>query len=322
MSIIIDTVLQHLPPKRKKTPSGWVSFNCVACTDSRSRAGIHVNDDGMSYHCFNCGFKAGWNSGKLISKNFKALMELLFIPDDVINKCYIEAIRLRDNVSDAPMESSTPRFFSKPLPKGAKPISKWLETNYPSKLLPVLQYMEARMLYLDEYDWHWTNEIGFNNRLIIPFTYQDRIVGYTGRDITNNAKQRYMSEQQPGYVFNLDKQHDDREFVIVCEGPIDAISIGGVSLLGSKISNGQHILLNQLHKEIVVVPDRDEAGAKLVKQSMEHDWSVSFPEWDHGINDINDAVRAYGRLYTLYSIALAKTKSKSKIKVLSTGWFK
>jgi hypothetical protein len=70
-------------------------------------------------------------------------------------------------------------------------------------------------------------------------------VGYTARAI-NDAKPKYISEQQPGYVFNLDRQHNNREFVIVCEGPFDAISIDGCALLGAEIKDSQNWLLKAI----------------------------------------------------------------------------
>ena len=114
------------------------------------------------------------------------------------------------------------------------------------------------------------------------------VVGYTARNIENNKNPRYFSEQQPGYVFNLDRQTYDREFAIVCEGPIDAISIDGCALLGSEIKDSQYRLLQRLSKEIIFVPDRDHEGPKSVQRAIECSWSVSMPDWPEGIKDINE----------------------------------
>ena len=57
--------------------------------------------------------------------------------------------------------------------------------------------------------------------------------------------------------------------------PIDAIAIDGVALLGSEVKEQQTALLNSLGKHVIVVPDRDEAGQKLVHDSIEAGWSVS-----------------------------------------------
>ena len=55
MNIVYETLLAHLPHKRKTTPSGWTSFNAPCCVhngtgaDTRQRGGIINNpQDGTS----------------------------------------------------------------------------------------------------------------------------------------------------------------------------------------------------------------------------------------------------------------------------------
>ena len=275
--------------------------------------------DNVSYHCFNCGFKASWQPGRKISIKFKKFLRWLNVSDDAITKCSIEAMRLEENSDYQGQRSVIPEFLDKALPLGAEPISSFLD-NPPPELMPVLEYMIGRGLYIEDYPFYWTPEDGFNNRLIVPFYYQNRCVGYTAR-LIRNGKVKYISEQQPGYVFNLDQQTYDRKFVIVVEGPIDAICIDAVALTGSEVGPVQQTLINQLQREVIVVPDRDQAGSKLVEQALEFGWSVSFPEWGYGVKDINDACQQYGRLYTLYAIVQAKESNGLKIQLRSRTWF-
>jgi DNA primase len=146
-------------------------------------------------------------------------------------------------------------------------------------------------------------------------------VGYTARAV-NDAKPKYLSEQQPGYVFNLDAQNNNRQFVIVCEGPFDAISINGCALLGAEIKDSQNWLLKQLNKEVVLVPDRDKAGLLTLEQALDYGWSVSMPDWPDGVKDVNDAIIKLGRLATLYKIAHAKEANPLKIQLKAKKWFK
>ena len=187
-------------------------------------------------------------------------------------------------------------------------------------LFKVLEYIMERKMTLNDYEFYWSPEVGFRDRLIIPFYYREKIVGYTARK-TVESKVKYLSEQQPGYVFNIDEQNDDRKYVVAVEGPIDAIAIDGVALLGSEVKEQQTALLNSLGKHVIVVPDRDEAGQKLVHDSIEAGWSVSMPEWSQDIKDVNDAVRKYGRLYTLYTIVKNAEESQLKIKLRMKKWF-
>ena len=84
----------------------------------------------------------------------------------------------------------------------------------------------------------------------LSFFMNEKIVGWTARAM-NGDKPKFISEQQPGYVFNLDNQTYDKKFVVVCEGPFDAISIDGCALLGAEIKDQQDWLLKRLEKEII-----------------------------------------------------------------------
>jgi hypothetical protein len=323
MSLIIDTTTAHLPPKRKATPSGWISFNAVCChhngdsMDKRQRGGIMITE-GVSYHCFNCGFKASWQPGRPLSVKFKKLLRWLNASDDLINKCVLEALRLKEDPQYVGTQAVLPTFIDKALPLGSEPISSFLNSP-PEELVPVMEYMISRGLYLEDYPFYWTPEDGFNNRLIVPFFYQNRIVGYTAR-LVKDGKIKYISEQQPGYVFNLDRQSHDRKFVLVTEGPLDAICIDGCAVMSNEVGPQQVALLNQLNREVIVVPDRDAAGIKMAEQAIELGWSVSMPDWPDGVKDVNDAMRQYGRLYTLWSIVSAKESMPLKIQLRMKKW--
>ena len=319
MSLIADTLLTHLPGKRKHTPSGWISFNAPCCDDKRQRGGFIVNaGDAVSYHCFNCGFKCSWQPGRTLSQKMRKFMRELNMSDDTINKLGLEALRLNENES-AEVRSIVPKFDERVLPEDSQPLNK-LESA-PKKLVPVLEYLANRNLYLEDYEFYWTPKVGFSNRVIIPFYYQDEIVGYTARAI-GDAKPKYISEQQPGYVFNLDSQYDDRIFTIVCEGPFDAISINGCAILGAEIKDSQNWLLKQLGKELILVPDRDHEGPRTVEQAIEYGWSVSMPDWPENIKDVNDAVIKLGKLATLWLIVNAKESNALKIRLRAKTWFK
>jgi Toprim-like len=320
MSLISDTLQQYLPGKRKHTPSGWISFNAVCCDDTRGRGGFIVNaGNAVSYHCFNCGFKCSWQPGRHISQKMNKFMRDLNIPDDIISQLRLEALRLDEN-NTTEIRNIIPKFDVRALPMDSKLIAD-LIYNPPEKLIPVLEYVINRKIYLEDFPFYWTPKVGFSNRLIIPFLYKGEIVGWTARAI-NDATPKYLSEQQPGYVFNLDNQMDERELVIVSEGPFDALSIDGCALLGAEIKDSQNWLLKQLGKEIVLVPDRDEAGKTTLEQALEYNWSVSMPDWPDGIKDINDAVIKLGKLATMWLVVSSKESNNLKIQLKAKKWFR
>ena len=104
MSIVSDLLNVYLPAKRKTTPSGWMSFNAPCCVhngenaDTRARGGLITEGEVISYHCFNCGFKASWQPGRNLSHKFKKLLEWLNAPDNEITKLALDVMRINEGV--------------------------------------------------------------------------------------------------------------------------------------------------------------------------------------------------------------------------------
>jgi hypothetical protein len=327
MSIVSDVLIAYYTQgsKVKTTPSGWMSRNAPCChhngntADTRGRGGLISEGDTVSFHCFNCGFKASWQPGRGVSKGLRRLLVWLGAPDDAINKLTLDVMRINEGVEVKQRKIDIPTFETIPLPPDAVKVSDITEFNKFS--MAILEYMAARNLNLDDTDYYWSPSLGYRDRLIIPFYYEKRIVGWSARTIIADKQPKYLTETQPGYVYGLDEQGHNKVFAIVCEGPVDAIHIDGCALTGSEIGDQQALLINRLAKDIYIVPDRDKAGSKLIEAAIERGWGVSLPEWDADINDIGDAVAKYGRLYTLYSIASAAETSPLKIRLRAKKWF-
>ena len=185
--------------------------------------------------------------------------------------------------------------------------------------MKVFGYPKERQLYFDDYDFHWTPLNGYKDRLIVPFYNNKKIVGYTARKV-KDGNPKYISDQQPGYVFNIDAQKD-RVYTIVVEGPFDAIAVEGVALLGNEIKDQQSLMINSLNTKVIVVPDRDEAGQNILHQAIDLGWGVSMPPWDEDVKDVNEAVQRYGKLYTLHTIIGYAEFNELKIKLGAKKWF-
>lgn len=322
MNPIQQTVYQFLPSKKKNTPSGWISFNAPCCShkgenpDKRMRGGIMFSGDGFQYHCFNCNFKAGWTPGKMFSKNTKDLLKWFDIPDSEIQKLNLIVLKSKEEI---PKKESSVSFDleEKPLPEGTVKINELLDAGFQDEnFLKVLEYLLIqRKVELDWYDWMWTDCPGYSDRVIIPFYNQGKIVGWTGRKI-GPGKPKYLTSAQPGYVFNIDRQNQERKYIIVVEGQFDAIAIDGCAIMHNEPNATQIARINLHKKEVIVVPDRDKPGATLIKAALENNWSVSLPDWGDDIKDVADAVKSYGRLYTLFSILTNKETNKIKIELL------
>jgi DNA primase len=131
----------------------------------------------------------------------------------------------------------------------------------------------------------------------------------------DNRQPKYIHDTQPGYVFGTDLQGADWQYAIVVEGVFDALSIGGLAVLHADINDAQIRLIRSLDREIIVVPDQDEAGMRLVDRAVELGWSVSLPNWPANVKDVNDAVICWGKLATLITIMQARETSRIKIEL-------
>jgi len=156
---------------------------------------------------------------------------------------------------------------------------------------------------------HWTRE-----QVIIPFTYNNVMVGWTAR-MLDGKQPKFISHTQPGYVFGTDLQHSDWQHVIVTEGIFDALSIGGLAVMHNTISDQQARLIRSLGRDIIVVPDQDTAGVALIDRALELGWAVSIPDWPEGCKDVNDAVIQLGQLGALLTIMQSRETSRIKIEL-------
>jgi len=330
MSIVSDVITTHLPPKRKQTPSGWLAFDAPCCIhngetrDTKQRGGLITEGEHVSFHCFNCGFKTSWQPGRNVSYKLRKFLEWINVPDAEITKLSLDVLRLNEGIEAKEYLAQLPEFVTVPLPPDAEKLSKhqWAEAGQlDENLVRIFQYMLDRNLRIDDTEYYWSPSLGYRDRLIIPFYYEGRVVGWTARTVVPDKKPKYLTEVQPGFVYGLDEQGYNKVFCIVCEGQIDAIHIEGCALGGSEINDQQSLLLNRLNKDIIVVPDKDKAGSKLVEQAIELNWGVSMPNWPEGVNDIGDAVAQYGRIATLHAIVSAAETSPLKIRLRAKKWF-
>jgi Toprim-like len=336
LNIISDFIKSILPAKRKTTPSGWTSFNAPCChhngesPDTRGRGGLTANADGsVSYHCFNCNFKASYQPGRHLTFKFRKLLKWLGADDTDIKRLVIEAIRVRELVAPEEVkqeaEEEKIEFKVRDLPEGAVSFQQFFTfyelnnfENIPPLLNSAIDYTNSRKMNYDKYDFYWTDstEHSLHQRVIIPCIWQGKTIGYTSRAFTDGVKPKYYSHYEPNFVFNINNQQADSKFVIVCEGPFDAMSIDGVAVLNNECNETQADIIESLGREVIVVADRDRAGARMIANAIEYGWSVSFPVWLETCKDVNEAVVKYGKLFVLKTILDSKQTSKLKIELM------
>jgi hypothetical protein len=265
----------------------------------------------VSYHCFNCQFKTGYRPGQYLGYRFRKWLSWLGADENTINRLVIESVRIREYTGQTDHEHSIEEIEFKPR---ALPEPVNLVDTDP----PALKYCMDREIDLNKYPMLVTTrtEYNLNRRVIIPFTWNNQLIGYTARAWDSLVKPKYHSQYEPNYVFNYDRQLQNAKFVLVCEGPFDALSIDGVAVLSNSCSDTQADIIDQLGREVILVPDRDKAGSQLIDRALEFGWSVSYPVWHETCKDANEAVVKYGKLFTIKSILQAKQTNKLKIELM------
>lgn len=307
-------LLDHLPIRTSKTPSGWMTMDCPMCSDKRKRGGLITTGARISYNCFNCGFTTGWAPNPTLGKKYKELADKLGASAEEIHKTQIELLKSSEVLEQEEVSDyiyNLQKFESVELPENAVAVDDLAKDH------PVRQYAIERGL-LGLYPLLYFDESLYRQRLVVPFTYNNELVGWTARHINPPNKQtpKYLHKIQPGYVFNIDRFADSvREIVIVTEGVFDAIQLDCVSIQGNSVTPEQAHLIEKLGKRVILCPDRDSAGKELIDQALELGWEVSFPPWANDIKDADEAVKRYGRMATVASIIKHSTDNKLKVQV-------
>ncbi len=320
MNSIQETIRSVIPAKHKNASKGWISFNAPCCThngetlDKKGRGGINFDNGGVVYHCFNCGYKTGWRPGLHFGLKIRKLMEWLGMDEGLIMRLQFDALRdLDEEVIYQERIKEEIHFEPRELPENTVSLA----TTQDDDAKAAIAYLGIRGFALDDFNWMWSPAEGYHRRVIIPYTWENKIVGYTARSIDLKAsKGKYIQHIGSDYVFGMDQQHRESKFALLSEGPLDAISLGGLAVLTNEVSERKAEIIDTLGKEIIVVPDKDKAGRHLVDEALKYGWSVAFPDWQEDIKDITDACLRYGRLYTLQSILYTKQSNKLKIELL------
>jgi len=306
-------VVSFLPGKRKQTASGWISFNAPCCIhrgdsqDKRQRGGLKPSGDGSwSYHCFNCGYTASFVLGRNLTFKARKLLEWLNVPAEEIERINLESLKhksiegLLGERQEIIQKLQSIEFEDRDLPAETQELNDFAK-----------EYLQKRCVPLD---YPFLYKTMPRRGVVIPFTHNNQVVGHTTR-FMDDRMPKYIQDIQHGYVFGTDLQRETWIYAIIVEGVFDALSIGGLAVLHAEVNDAQVKLIRSLGKEVIVVPDQDEAGMKLVDRAIELGWSVSIPEWPEGCKDINDAVIQLGRVGTLLTILQAKETSRIKIEM-------
>lgn len=326
-------ILSHLPAQAKHTRK-CISFNCPCCVymgerraDTRGRGGLFIEADTIGYNCFNCRFKCLYKAGEGLSFRMKKFLELLGVPSIEISRIRFE--ELRNSSITYKVLGSVSTTVSKPrldidfedveLPRNTCLLHDLISDNSASEdVLDVISYAIDRGVSNHPY-LMWVNDTynKFNRRLMIPYIFRDKVVGYTARCIDPCKKnERYVSvsPNTSKYVFNADCLFKNRKYLIITESPIDSILYDGVATMNFQATKKQINLINEFKGEKIVVPDFGSGGLSMIDTATSEGWGVYFPEWNTKF-DLGEASQLYGRIFVLERILTQYVKNSIEIKI-------
>ena len=188
MNLIQQEVLNAWTSRRKtkRSQSGWISGNAVCCNhnghniDSKGRGGILPTvDQGISWHCFNCGFTAGWQPGRRITLKMRKLLGWMGVSEDEIRRLSLFALSNLDTSLDIKKEviKELPKFECKEVCPGQDLIDWFIMEDINAE---DMAQAEAMVSYLDDrgignkidyFKWHNNRTTHMYNSVLIPFTW-------------------------------------------------------------------------------------------------------------------------------------------------------
>ena len=158
-------------------------------------------------------------------------------------------------------------------------------------------FIDSRKLWGSRIPFYTTTDKAYTNRIIIPLAVNKDISHFQARALDDSTQPKYINSLniKKSHILYPYKHRDNQ--VIVCEGPLDAISLqiqgmNATSTMGCKISNWQAKMLSRLQSnnpslgtgKIVLAFDNDPAGheglshfEKLRKQCGMQEFFVCFP---------------------------------------------
>lgn len=321
-----DIIRKYIQLPAMASSRGFYPVLCKVCNDHGKkglRGGFRFDNGGVvGYHCFNCSHAAKFDPegiktkrSKKISPKMRQVLEAFNVPEDEITEMMFNLLKEAGHTEGAvsgetiqTVKSIEPKEI--PLPKHfyalseAGPEDKWAEI--------ARDYLEhTRGIDPQGHPYFLCHKTGVETidkwvgRIIIPIYKTGKLIYYQGRALYNDKK-KYESPTQPKdcvlYGFERLFEHTDMPLYVV-EGFFDAYLIDGVAILGKELTDEQAQWLERSKRRKVFIPDRQGGGSKAPALNfIERGWAISTPDIG-SCKDINDAVKKYGELYVMKSIA-------------------
>ncbi len=122
----------------------------------------------------------------------------------------------------------------------------------------------------------------FRNRIIFPLIdLRGNVIGFSGRALDKNDKAKYINPRETvifskrKYLFAMNLvKNTKRDFIIVCEGPMDAIACHqfgfdcAVASQGTALTEDQVNVISKYTDQVVMTYDNDAAGQNATQRAI------------------------------------------------------
>lgn len=244
----------------KNVTRGWINVRCLFCGDHSNHLGINLKTKQMN--CWKCGSHKVIDFIKEVdSCGFGKVKDIL---------SQFGGIRVYDDSDKSPRSLSAPPLRRRVLPPEC-------EKEFPQLHL---EYLRSRRFnprrIIRQFNLRAVNNLGrYKFRIIAPFYYEDRIVAFTGADVTRKQSLPYKNSSlkesaidPKRLIYNLQNIRRGGSLGVV-EGLTDAWRIreNVTATMGIRWTTEQFYLLTQLNiKRLFLIFDGEPDAYRQAKK--------------------------------------------------------
>lgn len=304
MTQLEQVIRQYVQLPSSPSAKGWYSVVCKACNDYKVRGAFLLNPDAVVYKCFNCSAKMNYfaDSGH-ISDETQDILRAFDVPEKAINELILSEL---SHKSTSKRKKVVPTSIIKPIdvPDHFYKLEDAASDNIWAQAMREYLWIE-RGLTQDAYPFMLSDNKNWKGRLIIPYYFQNELIYYQGRDITDSKPNKYKNatcKDTTLLLFGYDNVAKYEETpLFVLEGFFDALQLDGVAILGNELTAEKISYINRTRREKIYIPDRHKTGVAPAMNALRAGWKISIPDTP-GCKDIGEAIKKYGSLYVMRSL--------------------
>lgn len=301
---------------------GWHRTYCDVCGDGKRqkgpRGGWLFNDESAFYKCFNCGVNESFDPNREypFSKEMRQVFDSFNIPKEEYNViAYSKKV-----FGDGQVRKPAPKKVDIKVIDLPDFFCELSNCNHDNIIVQkALNELKRRNIPEDGHTFYLSTgktkdgpreqaiAKALMNRLIIPYyDASGNLIYYQARALDKDMPKKYINADTPrtSVIYGMDRLNTDIDSPLyITEGFFDAWHLKGAALLENSITASQLELLRRSRRKKVFVPDKKSDSSKVVDAFIKEGWYVSVPEIGGSCKDVDDAVRKFGKLYTLQTVA-------------------